>query len=168
MADNTTLNLGTGGDNIATDDISGVKFQRVKVIHGNDGVNDGDVSETNPLPVQAGLDSGQVWDAGVSLAPKFTAINATTNGDNTIVAAVASKKIRVLAYSFVADAAVGVAFEDGAGGTELSGQMAVVQNGGVVMPFNPVGWFETSVNTLLNLETDAVANVRGHLVYVEV
>lgn len=51
MADNTILNLGSGGDTIATDDIGGVKFQRVKLIHGADGVNDGDVSEVNPFPV---------------------------------------------------------------------------------------------------------------------
>jgi hypothetical protein len=51
MADNTILNLGSGGDTIATDEISGVKYQRVKLIHGADGVNDGDVAETNPFPV---------------------------------------------------------------------------------------------------------------------
>ena len=37
MADNTTLNTGTGGDVIATDDCSGVKFQRMKL---NDGTPD--------------------------------------------------------------------------------------------------------------------------------
>lgn len=51
MADNTTLNTGTGGDVIASDDISSVKYQRVKMIHGADGTNDGDVSRSNPLPV---------------------------------------------------------------------------------------------------------------------
>ncbi len=51
MADNTTLNTGTGGDVIATDDIGGVKFPRTKLVHGADGVNDGDVSDANPLPV---------------------------------------------------------------------------------------------------------------------
>jgi hypothetical protein len=49
MADNTTLNLGTGGDVIASDDISGVKHQRVKVEFGADGAAS-DVSNTNPLP----------------------------------------------------------------------------------------------------------------------
>ena len=53
MADNTTLNTGTGGDVIATDDIGGIKIQRVKVIIGNDGVNNGDISATNPLPITA-------------------------------------------------------------------------------------------------------------------
>lgn len=51
MPDNTTLNTGTGGDTIASDDIGGVKFQRNKLIYGADGVNSGDVSTTNPLPV---------------------------------------------------------------------------------------------------------------------
>ena len=50
MPDNTTLNAGSGGDVIATDDIGGTKVQRIKVIHGADGVNDGDVAKSNPLP----------------------------------------------------------------------------------------------------------------------
>ena len=51
MADNTTLNLGLNGDVIGSDDIGGVKFQRIKLIHGADGVNAGDVSGANGLPV---------------------------------------------------------------------------------------------------------------------
>lgn len=51
MADDILLNAGTGGDTIGADDISGVKYQRVKLITGADGVNDGDVSSANPLPV---------------------------------------------------------------------------------------------------------------------
>ncbi len=52
MADNTELNTGTGGDVIATDDIGGVKFQRVKLVLGDNGINEGDVSKTNSLPVR--------------------------------------------------------------------------------------------------------------------
>jgi hypothetical protein len=51
MADNTVLPTGAGGDTIASDDIGGVKFQRIKLVHGVDGVNAGDVADTNPLPV---------------------------------------------------------------------------------------------------------------------
>lgn len=57
MADNTTLNSGSGGDTIASDDIGGVKHQRVKIEYGTDGAAT-DVSDTNPLPVD---------DAGGSL-----------------------------------------------------------------------------------------------------
>jgi hypothetical protein len=52
MADNTTLNPGTGGDVIASDDIGGVKYQRVKPAWGVDG-SAVDTSETSPLPVAA-------------------------------------------------------------------------------------------------------------------
>ena len=58
MADNTTLNAGSGGDVIATDDIAGVKYQRVKLTIGADGVSDGEIHSGNPLPVS---------DAGGSL-----------------------------------------------------------------------------------------------------
>lgn len=51
MAENTELNPGEGGDVIATDDIDGVKHQRVKVQHGADG-SATDVSEASPLPVK--------------------------------------------------------------------------------------------------------------------
>jgi len=58
MADNTTLNPGTGGDNIASDDIGGIKFQRVKPAWGVDG-SAVDTSEASPLPV-ADAQSGGV------------------------------------------------------------------------------------------------------------
>lgn len=52
MADNVQLNTGSGGDIAAADDIGGVKFQRIKLVHGADGVNDGDVTTANGFPVQ--------------------------------------------------------------------------------------------------------------------
>ena len=50
MADNTTLNPGVGGDVIASDDVSGVKYQVVKLDVGGDGVSSS-VTADNPLPV---------------------------------------------------------------------------------------------------------------------
>jgi hypothetical protein len=51
MPDNVGYTPGTGAT-IAADDIGGNLFQRVKLIHGADGINDGDVSSANGLPVQ--------------------------------------------------------------------------------------------------------------------
>lgn len=51
MADNVAITAGSG-TSIASDDIGGVQFQRIKLIHGADGTNDGDVSSANPLPVE--------------------------------------------------------------------------------------------------------------------
>lgn len=52
MADNVTLDAMSGGDTVGADDIGGVKFQRVKIIEGADGTNDGDISSANGLPVE--------------------------------------------------------------------------------------------------------------------
>lgn len=53
MPDNVVLPPVTapGGDTTAADEIAGVKFQRIKLTLGADGVNDGDVSSSNPMPV---------------------------------------------------------------------------------------------------------------------
>ena len=85
MSDNTTLNTGSGGDTIATDDIGGVKFPRSKITLGADGVNDGDVSSANPLPIEGTVDLGAtdnaVLDAiAASLAGTLTVgAHAVTN-----------------------------------------------------------------------------------------
>lgn len=102
------------------------------------------------------------------LTPKFAAIDAATSGNNTLVSAVAAKKIRVLAAFLVSAGSVNARFESGADGTALTGQMNLVANTGFVLPFNPVGWFEAGTNTLLNLELSAAVSVDGSLVYVEV
>lgn len=51
MADNTELNPASGGDLISTDDIGGVKVQRVKMQTGADG-SATDVSDANPVPTK--------------------------------------------------------------------------------------------------------------------
>jgi hypothetical protein len=51
-ADNFLSNPGSGGNTFASDDISSVHYSRIKLIHGADGTNDGDVASANPLPVR--------------------------------------------------------------------------------------------------------------------
>ena len=52
MADNVAVTEGAG-TSIAADDISSVLYQRVKMVIGADGTNDGDIAATNPMPVSA-------------------------------------------------------------------------------------------------------------------
>lgn len=51
MADNPTLPA--TGSAVAADDISSVLYPRIKLVHGADGTNAGDVATANPLPVLA-------------------------------------------------------------------------------------------------------------------
>jgi len=68
MADNIQLNQGIGGDVLAADDIGGAKYQRIKLVHGADGTNAGDVDIGNPLPIRVATDTvfGEVSVAQVS------------------------------------------------------------------------------------------------------
>lgn len=99
---------------------------------------------------------------------KFAVVDHAVSGDNTRVAAVTEKKIRVLAYTLVAAGAVLARFESGAGGTALSGQMSLAANGVLPAGYNPLGHFETAAGALLNLELGSAVSVDGHLTYVEV
>lgn len=53
MADGVQITEGSGAT-IAADEISSAKYQRIKAVHGADGVNDGDTSYANPFPVRQG------------------------------------------------------------------------------------------------------------------
>ena len=110
-----------------------------------------------------------VMNGLVVLTPKFAKISVSANGDNTLVAAVSGKKIRVLAYNFIGNGAVNPKFQSGSGGTDLTGYKYIASaGGGICAPFNPVGWFETTAGVLLNLNLSAAVGVGGELVYVEV
>jgi hypothetical protein len=63
---------------------------------------------------------------------------------------------------------VNAKFQSGAGGTDLTGLYYTAANTGFVLPFNPVGHFETASNTLLNLNLSGAVAVGGQITYVEV
>jgi hypothetical protein len=98
---------------------------------------------------------------------KSAVINCSTNGNNTIVAAVAGKLIRVLAIAIVSDGTTDVRWESGADGTALTGQIPLQTREGYTIS-NPFGLFDTASNTLLNLELTAGINVHGWVTYIEV
>ena len=138
-----------------------------------DSVDEGDAGALRmtlerKLRVVASIDSASMQSGNDQVIPKFAIIDAATSGDNTLQAAVADKKLRVLAVVLVAAGAVNARFESGASGTALTGQMNLTTNSGFVLPYNPVGWFEAAANTLLNLELSGAVSVDGCLTYIEV
>jgi hypothetical protein len=119
------------------------------------------------------LTTDLLYNGSTALTPKFAAIAAATSGDNTLVAAVSGKKIRVLALAIIAGAAGNIYFTSAAGGTVIFGgstnKIQLAANGGFVLPFNPVGWMEnSSTNQLLNMNASSTGPFSGGLVYVEV
>ena len=121
-----------------------------------------------------GIVAAAVWagpiirdDKGNNTTVKYKVIDHATSGDNTIVAAVTGKKIRVLAITLVSAGTVTARFESGAGGTALTGQMTLAVNSGFSISCGQLGCFETAAGSLLNLELSGAVSVDGFLTYME-
>lgn len=74
MADN--LAVPAEGSTVAFDDINGVMFGRSKITLGADGVNDGDVSAANPMPVTGPLTDAQIRATPVAVAGRKVEVTA--------------------------------------------------------------------------------------------
>jgi hypothetical protein len=95
------------------------------------------------------------------------AINASSSGNNTIVASVAGRRIVVTKYKIVAAGAVTVTFES-SGGTVLDGPCAYAANGGVCEPDSENGHFSTLPGEALVLNLSGAVQVGGHVKYAVV
>jgi hypothetical protein len=99
---------------------------------------------------------------------KRAIVSGATSGDNTVVAAVTGKSIRVLQVQLVSITAVAVRFESAAGGTALTGVMSLGATGVLSSGYCPVGHFQTAAGELLNMELGGAVQVSGWIVYQEV
>ena len=97
--------------------------------------------------------------------PIYAVIDHAASGDNTLVAAVAGFKIRVLSITLVSGGTVTVRFESAASGTALTGQMQLTAQAGFSSGYSPVGHFETISGELLNLELGGAVSVDGFMTY---
>lgn len=112
------------------------------------------------------LETNFMGVAGVSTAPKFAVINTSSSAGTSVVAAVTAKKIRVVSMDVMASAAVNVKFQNAA--LDITGLAYLAANGGIVRPYNPAGWFETTANSALNIHLSGAVPVGGCVTYVEV
>jgi len=115
--------------------------------------------------VNVSPDTATIMNGSVQLTPKFAAISASASAD--LVALVSSKKIRVVSFFIVVTTAVTVKLQSG-GTSDLTGAMPFGANGGISLPYNPNGWFETASGEKLNMVLGSGVAVAGGLSYIEV
>lgn len=120
----------------------------------------------------AALRTDKIYDGNVALTPKFAFANiAASQTDANIITGVTSKKLRIhQIFGLAGGAATNLTFNSkGAGtGVAISPLMANAANGGEVLPFSPMGWFETAASEALTVTTGA-GSTTGILVgYTEV
>lgn len=151
-----TAGIGTA---IATDLIAGSNYQRTKLITGIDGVNDGDVARSNPLPLGPGL----------KITEQCTRASFTFSlaADNQVVAADAANKVRIYALLFTCAAPVAVKL--GETGAYFTGPMTFGFGGGLFLPQQGEPHFMTSaINKAFLINLSAVVVVSGVVWYTSV
>jgi hypothetical protein len=124
---------------------------------------------TDQATIAVAPDTARVMNglSGVSLTPKWAVIAASGSGDNSIVAAVTSKKIRVLFWDLIPNAAVNAKWRSAT--TDITGLYYMASQGnGQRAGYNPLGWFETTAGVALNLNLSGAVAVGGVVGYVEV
>ena len=172
MADNVSLPLTGSGAVTATartKDRTGIETQIV-ALDLNPAGTETLMSGTMPISGQsaASAETGTVYSGSTALTPKFKVITASATGATTIVALVASKKIRVLKWDMVANGAVNVKWQSSVTPTDITGLYYFAANGGIESGFCPVGHFETIAGEALNINLSGAVAVGGVLTYVEV
>lgn len=97
---------------------------------------------------------------------QFALISGVTDGDNTVVAAVTGKRVRVIGLHMVSAGDQTAVFQSAAGGTALTGVMTMIK-GVPFTAYNPLGLFEQDVaDELLNLALTESVQVSGFVTYL--
>lgn len=125
------------------------------------------------LPASTREATDSIYTGYAPLTPKFAQVDCATNTTDTqIVAGVAAKKIRVLAIVLSMSAATAtcqVCSKPAGAHSHISGLFYATTSGTVVLPYNPLGWFQTVAGEALSIFTGAGAGTTGAtVVYVEV
>lgn len=124
--------------------------------------------QTGTATVNVADDSSILKLGNTSVTPKFAKIAASSSGVNIVVAAVATKKIRVLSYVLNANGTVNAKWQSHTTPTDLTGLDYLIANTGVSSGYSPVGHFETVAGESLDLNLSAAIAVGGHITYIEV
>ena len=119
------------------------------------------------LQVSAVLGASGLMDGSTLVTPKFALI-AASSAASTAVSSVASKKIRVLAYTLLGPSTRAVTVKFQSGSTDKTGTMQFSSGGGASPGFSPVGHFETSSGRPLVITLGDTGAINGHLTYIEV
>lgn len=101
---------------------------------------------------------------------KHVRVNASAAGDNEVIAAVAGKRIRVLAFVLTAGTAAGrISLQDTATTPVIHAQFDMAVNGGVSYPGGiQAPAFETAVGTGLEINNPGTTTTVGFVTFSEV
>lgn len=125
---------------------------------------------SNQSTLAVAMDTTQIADgvSGTMLTATKTKISIASATTTTLVALVSSKKIRVLAMYLVSTGANTINLQSHATTSNSDGLPGYAANGGIVLPFNPLGWFDTTTGEALDMVTSGSGQVSGQILTVAV
>ena len=138
MADNVELNATSGGPSVAADEIGPAKFQRIKLIHGVDGTNDGDVATVNGLPVKEVLNT--ITFSGTTTGSLFDGASAAGFSSELACGSATLVVVRSEFQTTASDSCVvRVWYEDSAGIWSVGGSLYTVNGTAIADESGPGG-----------------------------
>jgi hypothetical protein len=99
------------------------------------------------------------------LRVQYVFATPSSSGSTTIVAAQTGQRIIVLQVCVIASAADNVKFQTSTGPTDITCLWPLAANGGFVLPFSQVGWFQTGIGDALNFNQSFAAPTAIQLVW---
>lgn len=100
---------------------------------------------------------------------KYVRVNATADGDNTVISAVAGKALRVLSYQLTSTAAGTVTLQDTAGSPAVFASFAMPANGNITYTGGlQAPAFETASGVGLEVSNGTGVDTLGHITYLEI
>lgn len=106
--------------------------------------------------------SGEIWSQAIHVVIDQAA-------DGTIVAAVAGKRLRVLALVLTANGGVNTfSLRNTVANTRIIGSTALADDAHLLLPFSNAGWGESAVGEGILLDLLNATSVGGTLVYAEI
>lgn len=121
-----------------------------------------------PYPNDQGNPAGAipVYMAPAQANPLTQApINFATSGNNTIVAAVAGKVVKVYRMTLTVGGATNITLYNGA--TALTGPIPLATNGSYVLDFSGIPWYTTTASNAFIINSSAAVQVSGALDYTQ-
>jgi hypothetical protein len=104
---------------------------------------------------------------GATTSPlSSSSVSVSSSGNNTLVAGVSGKTVRVFKLVLVFSAAANATFQDGSS-TALSGAIPMLANGSIVLDFDTVPWYVTSSGNAFVLNLSTGVTVTGTVYYTQ-
>lgn len=124
------------------------------------------IYHATPIRVESSQDNGRVVVDGISYPVKQASVNATAAGDNTVIAAVTNKRLRILLLLHTGSGDLVIEYKSGS--NVIINGMSFANRGGLGLNAMPFGYIlETNVGEAFVMSLSSARNVRGTVNYIE-